>query len=55
MDLFNSALNVWFVFARLYLLIKAVGGVSVKEFSSGLHVARRDAIINKFAAGKIDM
>ncbi|KAH3876810.1 hypothetical protein DPMN_000660 [Dreissena polymorpha] len=40
---------------RLSLLIKLVGGVKVKEFSSRQHVTRRNDILEQFAAGKIDI
>ena len=40
---------------RLYLLIKLVGGIEVREFSSGLHAIKRNKILRKFSAGQIDM
>ncbi|XP_060554216.1 LOW QUALITY PROTEIN: ATP-dependent RNA helicase DDX51-like, partial [Ruditapes philippinarum] len=40
---------------RLFMLIKLYGGIEVKEFSSSIHVARRNAILKKFEAGKIDI
>ncbi|XP_041367177.1 ATP-dependent RNA helicase DDX51-like [Gigantopelta aegis] len=40
---------------RLYLLIKLVGGINVREFSSGLHAIRRNKILRKFSAGQVDI
>lgn len=40
---------------RLYHCIKLVGGVEVREFSSGLHTARRNRIIQEFSKGKLDI
>ncbi|XP_071120070.1 ATP-dependent RNA helicase DDX51-like isoform X1 [Mytilus edulis] len=40
---------------RLYHLIKLVGGIEVREFSSGLHTAKRNRILQQFSKGKIDI
>lgn len=40
---------------RLYHLIKLVGGVEVREFSSGLHTAKRNRILQQLSKGKIDI
>ena len=38
---------------RLYWLIKLVGGVEVKEFSSKQHAQKRAKLLTQFKAGKI--
>ncbi|KAL5007046.1 hypothetical protein ScPMuIL_015852 [Solemya velum] len=40
---------------RLYHLIKLIGGIEVREFSSSLHGVKRSQILRKFAAGKVDI
>ncbi|XP_023931271.1 ATP-dependent RNA helicase DDX51-like [Lingula anatina] len=40
---------------RLFLLVKLVGGLEVREFSSSLHAIKRNRILKQFAAGKIDL
>ena len=45
----------YILYYRLYHLIKLVGGVEVREFSSGLHTAKRNRILQQFSKGKIDM
>ena len=40
---------------RLYQLMKLIGRVTVKEFSSNLHTVRRNRILKQFAAGKIQL
>ncbi|XP_033100049.1 ATP-dependent RNA helicase DDX51-like [Anneissia japonica] len=40
---------------RLYLLVKAIGGIKVEEFSSQLSKLKRAEILKKFKAGKIQI
>ena len=44
-----------YCFCRLFWIIKLVGGIEVKEFSSQRHAVQRDKVLKKFEAGKIDM
>ena len=57
MNCLFKVLFVWvFVFYRLYLIMKLVGGdVTVQEFSSNQNIHRRQRILKHFATGKIDM
>lgn len=40
---------------RLFHLIKSIGDIEVREFSSRLHAARRSKIVQQFTNGKIDI